>query len=49
MIEGATKSRHKISVEEYDSTFYYCVVTNDNGIAVGKKTGKVLGKTINKK
>lgn len=49
MIDGATKSRHMLSVEEFDSAFYYCVVTNDNGIAVGKKTGRVLGKSINKK
>jgi hypothetical protein len=37
-----------LSVEEFGSAFYYCEVTYDNGVAVGKKKGRVLGKSINK-
>lgn len=48
MIEGATKPRHMLSVEEFGSAFYYCEVTYDNGVAVGKKKGRVLGKNIKK-
>lgn len=47
MIDGATKSSLMLSEEEFGSAFYYCVITNDNGIAFGKRTGKVLGKSVN--
>lgn len=45
-IENATKPRYNIpteNVEIEDSTYYYCIVTNDNGVAIGSRTGRVLG------
>ena len=44
-IEGATTARYALPTEnnEVEDLYYYCVVTNDNGVAIGSRTGRVLG------
>lgn len=45
-IENATKARYTlptVNEEIEDSTYYYCIVTNDNGLTTGSRIGRVLG------
>lgn len=41
-LDGETNSRYTPPSVVGPGTYYYCVVTNDNGVGVGTKTGKVI-------
>lgn len=46
IIEGATSSRYVPPTDKVVGKYFYCVVTNDNGVGVGQRTTKVLSKSV---